>query len=315
MDAVTILRELSRARLLVGVAAAFALLIGVLMTYRISFPPDVQSRQYQVGIASARALVDTPSSQVVDLGRTGADIATLSSRANLLASLMTSSPIKDEIGKRAGVPDGLLVTPPPRIVGPGAANPPADVSGAVISASDRRAYVLRATVPTLEAGEIPIIAIDARAPDAKAAGRLADAAITVLQGHLESVAGTEGVPERRRITVRELGAARFRSETRGPSRILAGFATIFVFLVGCALVVTVTRLARSWRSSEPVEDDIRARRAEPVAPVETGDAAGAEDELIDEVPADETFEVETAPSSNGAVPVPSWLEDHSAGTT
>ena len=61
--------------------------------YRISLaPPKLESRQYHVGVASARVLVDTPDSQVVDLNPKGADA--LSSRASLLANLMASSPVK-----------------------------------------------------------------------------------------------------------------------------------------------------------------------------------------------------------------------------
>jgi len=50
------------------VAALIAVLVGLAVGYRVGFPPKLESRQYTVGIASLTALVDTPSSQVVDLG-------------------------------------------------------------------------------------------------------------------------------------------------------------------------------------------------------------------------------------------------------
>ena len=57
--------------------------------YRISLaPPKLESRQYHVGVASARVLVDTPDSQVVDLNPEGRRRAQLA-------------------GEPAGQPDGL----------------------------------------------------------------------------------------------------------------------------------------------------------------------------------------------------------------
>ena len=61
------LRDLWAHRVLVSLAAALAIL-AAFASYRVAFPPRIESRQYHVGIASATALVDTPRSQVVDLG-------------------------------------------------------------------------------------------------------------------------------------------------------------------------------------------------------------------------------------------------------
>ena len=101
MEAITILRELWRLRYLVFLGAILALAIALMTAYRISLaPPKLESRQYHVGVASARVLVDTPDSQVVDLNPKGADA--LSSRASLLANLMASSPVKTIIARDAG---------------------------------------------------------------------------------------------------------------------------------------------------------------------------------------------------------------------
>lgn len=249
MGFVTALRELLRFRLFVAVWAVASIAVGVLMTYHVSLSGKFESRRYQVGIASARALVDTPSSQVVDLGsKTGADIGTLASRANLLSSLMTSSPLKDEIARRAGVPNDMLVT------GSAAAAPGGGgVSGTVISADDPRANILKTSVPTLESGEIPIIAVETQAPDPAVAARLADQAILVLQRHLDDVAGTEAVPAGRRVIVRELGQARSALVDRGPSPIVAVIAVLFVFGLGCVVILAVSGLVGMWRTLKESE--------------------------------------------------------------
>src|SRR3954453_9015953 len=110
MELVGMLRVLWRHRLLVVVAALIAVLVGLGVAYRIGFPAKLERRPYHVGLGTVTALFDTPSSQVVDLGgKTGADIATLAARAQLLASLMTISPIKDEIASRAGVASDKLI--------------------------------------------------------------------------------------------------------------------------------------------------------------------------------------------------------------
>lgn len=243
MGFVTALRVLWRHRLLVAAWAVVSIAVGVLMTYDVKGPTSFSSRQYTVGLGSARALVDTPRSQVVDLGtKTGADIGTLAARANLLASLMTSSPLKDEIARRAGIADDTLITPSTAAAGAGGA------AAATVSADSKTATTLKASVPTLDSGEIPIIAVETQAPDPEVAAKVADQAIAVLQEHLDEVAGTEAVPAGRRVIVRELGQARSTVATRGPSKLLSAIAAIFILLVGCGAIVGITAGVRMWRS-------------------------------------------------------------------
>ena len=104
MDTVTILRELWRRRVLVGLLAIVCVLVAFALTYTVSFPPE--SRKYEVGIATGRILVDTPDSQVVDVAPRGSD--TLGVRANLLANLMTEGEVKALIAEEAGLRPGEL---------------------------------------------------------------------------------------------------------------------------------------------------------------------------------------------------------------
>jgi hypothetical protein len=255
MEFVAMLRVLWRYRLLVGVAALLALLAGLSVAYRIGFPPKLESRQYKVGIGSVTALVDTPSSQIVDLGPdTGADIGTLSGRASLLASLMTSSPIKDEIASRAGVAPDQLIAVSPGAGPPGAAASSGD-SGGSVSATSPKAYILTAKIPNLESGEIPIIAVSTQAPDAAAAARLANESIAVLKAHLQTVAGQDKVPFARRVVVRQLGQARATTEARGPARTMAVLAALLVFGVGCTMILGVFALVRGWRRAAELDPD------------------------------------------------------------
>jgi hypothetical protein len=255
MEFVAMLRVLWRYRLLVGIAALLALLAGLSVAYRIGFPPKLESRQYSVGIGSVTALVDTPSSQIVDLGPdTGADIGTLSARASLLASLMTSSPIKDEIASRAGVAPDQLIAVSPGAGSPGAAASSGDAGGS-ISATNPKANILTAKVPSLESGEIPIIAVSTQAPDAAAAARLANESIAVLKAHLQTVAGQDQVPDARRVVVRQLGQAKSTTESRGPARTMALLVALLIFCVGCATILGISALVRGWRRAAEMDPE------------------------------------------------------------
>ena len=100
MQIVTILRELWRLRLLVALTAIVAVVAAINVAYQVS-PSSIESRKYSVGIATARILVDTPDSQVVEVAPEGSDATGV--RANLLANLMVEGEIKTEIAERAGL--------------------------------------------------------------------------------------------------------------------------------------------------------------------------------------------------------------------
>src|SRR3954463_13979071 len=153
MDTVTILRRLWRFRLLVASAALFAIVVGCLVVYRYSAPLKLESRKYVVGVATARILVDTPASQVVDIAPKGSDL--LGGRATLLANLMVDGEIKTAIAKKAGLaPSNLLSS--------SGAAPPDDSSGK----PNPRGFVLGTKVLTTDRGDaLPIIEVDAQGPD------------------------------------------------------------------------------------------------------------------------------------------------------
>ena len=83
----------------------------------MSFPPKSQS--YDVGVATAQVLVDTPQSQVVgdssSISPGGSQtLGTLGTQANLLADLMVEGTIKADIAQRAGLsPPSWLASAPP----------------------------------------------------------------------------------------------------------------------------------------------------------------------------------------------------------
>lgn len=244
--AITILRELWYRRTVVAIFAAVAIVVGGLVAFRPSLPPE--SRTYEVGEATARILLDTPASQAVEVAPKGSE--TLGARANLLANLMAEGDIKAAIAKRAGLePDELYAFGPSSIGG----------EAAPAGSRARDANLLTMSVLTDDiGGQLPIIDIDAQATDARTAAALANAAVAGLQDYLVTKAAADRVDDARRLQARALGAAQAADVARGPSAILAAFVTIFLFVLLCGLLLLVSNLVRVWRMASDVEDELSA---------------------------------------------------------
>ena len=240
--AVTILRELWHRRIMVALCAIAAIAVGALVAYRPALPPE--SRKYEVGVANARILIDTPASQAVEVAPKGSE--SLGAHASLLANLMAEGEVKTAIAKRAGLDPDRLLTVAPSPMGP-----------AAVSSSELRnpkANILSTRVLTDDAGEqLPIIDVDAQAIDARRAAALANAAVAGLQAFLDSKASVDGVSVTRRLQVRPLGAAQGRDVARGPSGAIALGASILIFGALCAMLLFADALARGWRVASDME--------------------------------------------------------------
>jgi hypothetical protein len=250
MEAVTILRELWRRRVLVALVAFAAVLVGFVLAYRVGFPPE--PRKYEVGLATARVLVDTPQSQVIRVDPKGSD--TLGLRASVLANLMVEGEAKDAIARRAGLkPKKLKAVSASATTVDESSSEPQPVSTAF--PDDPDVHMIRTRVITNPDGEqLPIIETDVQAPNAASATKLANATVTGLTDYLDKrAAADEDVDERRRLRVSGLGSAQATVAARGPGRAVAVAAAIVIFLAGCAIILLVSALARSWRAAEVSE--------------------------------------------------------------
>ena len=233
MELVTILRELWHRRTIVALVALVSLLVGAAVAFRL---PSLESRKYEVGIATARILVDTPNSQVVEVAPKGSDM--LGVRANLIANLMAEGDVKAAIAQRAGVPPEKLAG-----IAESADSPPDAASASTAE------YVLTTRVLATPTGDhLPIIELEARAPDAMRAATLAGAALSGLSDYLDTKAAAEKVPDAERLRFTSLGPARAAEFVRGPGIAMAIGAALFVFIAGCAIMLGVlalgSRLAR-----------------------------------------------------------------------
>jgi hypothetical protein len=222
----------------------------------VSFPPRLESRSYNVGIATSRIFIDTPSSQVVEVSPKGGDA--LGNRAGLIASLMVDGTVKAAIGRRAGLQPQQFDA----ISESAAEGSPADGS------PKPRSTVLTTRVVTNTSGEqLPIIEIEAQAPYAPAAARLAQAAVTGLRDYLDTKAALQKIPNAKRLQVTGLGAPQARDVSRGPRKLFVLAAAIFCFLAGCAAIIIISRLASAWQAAEEEDNVAVVVAARPVRPL------------------------------------------------
>ena len=250
METVTILRELWHRRLVVGALAVVALIVGLAFTHR----------SYEVSIATSRILVDTPASQVVDVAPRGSD--TLGVRANLLANLMTEGDVKAAIADRAGIP--------PRELTAGVETGGELPAGLASAQRDPGVRLLTTSLIVNPDGDaLPLIEIEAQAPDAVGAAQLASAAVEGLDDYLDSKAAAEQVSDARRLSVTGLGASQVRQEVRGPGLLIGFGVAALAFVAGCIGIVIVSSLARRWRASSEAERlEVERLEAERVGPVD-----------------------------------------------
>ncbi|HET6508245.1 MAG TPA: hypothetical protein VFG42_15745 [Baekduia sp.] len=269
MDLITTLRALWRGRLFVVLATLVAVAAGLVVAYRVTpgLPPKLESRQYDVALGTVNVLVDTPDSQVIDLDPSGADA--VGTRASLLASLISTSPIKNAIATRVGIPADELT-----VIGPQAGAGAGPSTGSAVSGTkDAVASGRRANIISIRTDEtLPVISIDTQAPTEEGAVRLANGAAAGLQDYLATVVKTQQVPEKRRLVLRTLGTPEVGVSVRGPRKAYGVALAFFLLAFFCGLIIILPGIARGLREAAAAE---RAEKEREQGGRDAGAGAGA----------------------------------------
>jgi hypothetical protein len=260
MEAMATIQELWRRRIFVAVAllASAAAFLEIAYQIQPGLPPTLKSRQYDVGVATARVLVDTPSSIVADLNPNGG--ASLSIHSQLLADLIASESVRAAIAQSAGLPEQDLVVRPPSITAPGQTP-----VVRTVTAPEGASTVSLAADQTL-----PIVAVNAQAPTVAQAARLANATVTALRSYLLSVDISQRIPPSHRVVITALGTAQAATATQGRSPLIGLGASIVLFMLLCYLVVFVSGIRRRLAATQTEEgrpsDDAPEALAPPGTP-------------------------------------------------
>lgn len=245
MELVSILRPLWERRRLVALGVLVAIAAGLLASKQAS--PATVSWD-----ASGRVLVDTPDSQLVRPAPKAGE--TVAMRASLLADLAASDKVTAIIAREAGIPVDQLA-----VIGPAAEDltpvpTPLVTQAAAVAQPVGAPYVVRVSSDI----ELPIIMVQANAPDPRHASLLVDAVARGLQSLLAPQDGSDG------FTV-ELLAKPEPEPLAGASRQLmyAAAGTLMTFGLWCTAIIFAAGLAGRRREISPEQGgvDLRPRRA------------------------------------------------------
>ena len=198
--------------------------------------------------ATSHVMIDYPDASVVDrsaIGTVQDDLALLQQHAALDASLMTTLPVLDAIGKRMGVPSG-------QISGVADITAPAPIQFTMAGSEQHASQLVASEAPyRLElqpSPSEPILTIYAEAPSVGDAVRLATSATLGLGDYLRSVAVRQGFPIKELPQLRPLGTPR-GGVTNSRAKIeIAGLTFITAFAL--SLVALLLLLRRRWRGAE-----------------------------------------------------------------
>jgi hypothetical protein len=250
------MRELWGQKLGLAIAFALALLAAARVLYGIGFlPPSLERNSLGVASASTQVIVDTPRSSVIDLREDTYSFTGLTNRALLLGNVMASLPVRAYIARRAEVPPtAIRVSPPltpeqPRVVTDGAHQPK---TSDILRSPDEYRLSVQAN-PT-----VPVLDIYAEAPDGKAAGKLANAAVDGLRDYLRALATEHATPAAKQVNLVQLGRADGGSINPGAGLQLAILVFVFVFAIASAAVLFIGRVRRGWNAGAGL-DQLPAR--------------------------------------------------------
>lgn len=244
LNASSVLRLLWRARRLVAVGAVVGVMVGTMLVYKVSpgVPPSLERRGHDTGVASSQVLVDSRSSQSVDLGEEPVliDIPGLIARARLLANLIATSPLRDQIARRAGIDPSTFLATAPSVGFDSPKAQPTDSANGQLSIMN---------VTFNEA--LPIVTINAEAASRAAAARISSAAATELGKYIGTLTARDQVKESQQIVIKTLGDPDSATVHRGPRRMSALVAFVLVLGMWCVAIVVITRM-RLQRDSPPM---------------------------------------------------------------
>ena len=277
MELAQILGNLWRRKVALTAVALVAFVAAISAVYEIS-PAGLKKRGTSFGAAQTQILVDSPKSALANLKQ---DTLPLTTRAGVFAQLMASSAVRAEVAAVTGIPAKQIVSRGP-FDDPAAA--PEDASptpkAPETTALGRKRY--RLTLVAQE--ELPLVTVYAEAPTAALAKRLADSVSVAVERHVERLQAAGELAAKYRVVIRQLGSAETGTVVEGPGAASAALVFIGVMLVGCFLILAITRLTGGLYT-QPVT---RAPEEEPPALY----------------PLDTSFFDEPAPSTLSVAPEP-----------
>jgi hypothetical protein len=243
MELLSLFHVLARHRIAVGLGVLASLVVGLAAIGGLPFGPSASGGQ-TAGAAHTRLLIDLRYSLIDDLHSSSDTIGT---QAAMLVDLMAAEPQVRAIARGAHVPASQILVLRPALTSPTRPSPLAD--DASVAAATPTAYTLTVSA----AVALPIVTIDARAPDARTAARLVQAAA----GAMQSLAASRAPSARRALVVRPLEPVRAAVVvSTGRRKIMALVLSVLIFTLWCGGIVIASGVKRAFR-----RDAVRAAGA------------------------------------------------------
>lgn len=239
MELVDVLKVLARHRLALAAGLLVAIAAGLAVQYRVSLSPfTLSERVSTTTTAQTRLQLDAPDKpSAVDLDPGVAD--TLGLRAGLVADLLATDAVREDMARDSGIPPSELAVLPPA-----SASPSLPVPLAVAAAEAARVTTEPYTLALAADVSIPIVALHVTAPDTSSARRIAAAA---TRAYKRLVATRLGKPSR--LSVEPLGEVRTTTKVDRLRRAVGVGAIMAVFTIWAVGLVLLTGLRRAWRGA------------------------------------------------------------------
>jgi hypothetical protein len=239
------MRKLWHLKAGVAVSIALSVFAAVWSVEKISVsPPGLTPRSLEMATAATHVIIDTRTSQLIDLRQDTYSIEALRNRAVLLGNVIASSGVQDRIAKRAHVPSEALRIQAPLTAEQSA--PPVDSENArhtsdIVKSNDQYRLDIKANTT------VPMLDIYAQTPSSKSAAALANAAVDELRSYLGGLAFSQRTPENQQIRIVQLGRATGVVINHGVKWQVALLVFLLTLGVSSASVIFVDRVRAGWR--------------------------------------------------------------------
>jgi hypothetical protein len=228
--------------------------LGVVLSAGIAFM-SAQGESRTFGVASQRLVLDTPKSQLLNADPKGAD--TLTWRAAVLSEMTATGSVKERIAREMGVPARRLGVISMNLTTPDA-DSPLTAAAQKVEAGTAEPYLVAVGFDE----RLPLISVDARAPDRAAAARLAKVTTAAL---MATAPAPPGAVAPQGLVVETIGRPRTKELVDGPRRLVAVGVFGVLLSLWCIGIALVSRARDSLRSPPPAA--LAPRHWEELAPV------------------------------------------------
>ena len=250
------MRTLWRLKLGVLVSLAIALLAATWSVEEISLSPlGMTSRSLEMATATTHVLIDTQTSQLIDLRQDTYAVDGLKNRAVLLGNVVASSAVQAKIAARANAPVERLRIQAPLTTSQPA--PPVDSENArhttdILKSTDQYRVNIKVN-PT-----VPVIDIYTQTPTAESATALANAAADEMKSYMAEVTASQDIPLKDQVRAIQLGRADGEVINHGVKWQTAFIVFMLTLGICCASVIFLGRVQAGWRQATVAERAARA---------------------------------------------------------